>query len=61
MVEELEHPIAGKIKALGIPIKLSKNPGQIRNAAPLLGQHTEEILKELGLEKSDQSYKELNI
>lgn len=50
MVEEVEHPVAGKIKALGIPVKLSKTPGRIQKAAPVLGQHNEEILAELGLE-----------
>ncbi|MFD1706258.1 CaiB/BaiF CoA transferase family protein [Siminovitchia sediminis] len=50
MVEEVEHPVAGKIKALGIPVKLSKTPGKINKAAPVLGEHNEEILAELGLE-----------
>jgi crotonobetainyl-CoA:carnitine CoA-transferase CaiB-like acyl-CoA transferase len=48
MVEEIEHPKAGKIKVLGIPIKLSRTPGNIREPAPSLGQHTREILKSLG-------------
>jgi len=48
MVEEIEHPKAGKIKVLGIPIKLSRTPGSIREPAPSLGQHTREILKSLG-------------
>lgn len=50
MIEEIEHPVAGRIKALGIPVKLSKTPGKIQKAAPILGQHNEEILAELGLE-----------
>jgi crotonobetainyl-CoA:carnitine CoA-transferase CaiB-like acyl-CoA transferase len=48
MVEEVEHPKLGKVKQMGIPIKLSHTPGQIRNFAPLLGQHSSEIFKELG-------------
>ncbi|AYO31405.1 CoA transferase [Biomaibacter acetigenes] len=44
MLVELEHPVAGKMKVPGIPIKFSETPGQIENPAPLLGQHTEEIL-----------------
>jgi len=52
MIEEIDHPVAGKIKALGIPVKLSKTPGKIKKAAPVLGEHTEEILTELGLELS---------
>ncbi|MBP1933871.1 CaiB/BaiF CoA transferase family protein [Ammoniphilus resinae] len=46
MVQEFEHPRAGKMKTLGIPAKLSKTPGQIRMAAPMLGQHAEKILSE---------------
>jgi crotonobetainyl-CoA:carnitine CoA-transferase CaiB-like acyl-CoA transferase len=46
MVEEFEHPVAGRMKTLGIPAKLSKTPGQIRTPAPLYGQHTEEVLKQ---------------
>lgn len=48
MVVEMEHPVEGKIPGLGIPVKLSDTPGKIRHAAPLLGQHTEEILEGLG-------------
>ena len=48
MVIEVEHPQAGPLKQIGIPIKLSETPGEIRDPAPSLGQHTEEILKALG-------------
>jgi crotonobetainyl-CoA:carnitine CoA-transferase CaiB-like acyl-CoA transferase len=44
----LEHPVEGTIRALGIPVKLSDTPGAIRRPAPLLGQHTEEVLREAG-------------
>jgi formyl-CoA transferase len=47
MVVEMEHPEAGTVFGLGIPIKLSATPGTIRRPAPLLGQHTSEILAEL--------------
>lgn len=47
MVVEIEHPTAGHLKMPGVPIKLSDTPGSVRTPAPLLGQHTEEILKEL--------------
>jgi crotonobetainyl-CoA:carnitine CoA-transferase CaiB-like acyl-CoA transferase len=43
----MEHPEAGTVYGLGIPIKLSGTPGSIRRPAPLLGQHTDEILAEL--------------
>ncbi len=49
MVVELDHPVAGKLKVLGSPLKLSDNPVSIRRAPPVLGQHTDEILAELGL------------
>jgi crotonobetainyl-CoA:carnitine CoA-transferase CaiB-like acyl-CoA transferase len=48
MMVEMEHPVEGTVRGLGIPFKLSETPGQIRRAAPLLGEHTEEILSELG-------------
>jgi formyl-CoA transferase len=48
MEVELEHPVEGTIRALGIPVKLSDTPGTIRRAAPLLGEHTEQVLREAG-------------
>jgi CoA:oxalate CoA-transferase len=47
MLLETEHPIAGLMKIAGIPAKLSRTPGRIETAAPLLGEHTDEIMKEL--------------
>jgi len=47
MLIEIEHPIAGKIKIPGNPVKLSETPCEIKKPAPLLGQHNEEVLKEL--------------
>ena len=48
MVVEVEHPKAGRTKALGHPVKFSDTPGKVVRAAPLLGQHTREVLAELG-------------
>ncbi len=48
MVVEVEHPIIGRMKTLGVPVKLSETPGAVTRAAPTLGQHTDEILAELG-------------
>jgi crotonobetainyl-CoA:carnitine CoA-transferase CaiB-like acyl-CoA transferase len=53
MVVELEHPVAGKIRNIGIPVKLSLTPGEIRCPAPLLGQHTDEVLLWLGLDTTE--------
>ncbi|MBF8984212.1 CoA transferase [Lutibacter sp. B2] len=47
MIVEMKHPVAGTLKIPGIPIKLSATPGDIRMPAPILGEHTDEILKEL--------------
>ena len=51
MLEEMDHPLCGKIKTIGIPTKLSRTPGSVRTPPPLKGEHTDEVLKELGLSK----------
>jgi crotonobetainyl-CoA:carnitine CoA-transferase CaiB-like acyl-CoA transferase len=48
MVVELEHPQAGLTRALGCPIHFSRTPAQVTRPAPLLGQHTRELLHEHG-------------
>jgi crotonobetainyl-CoA:carnitine CoA-transferase CaiB-like acyl-CoA transferase len=48
MVVEQEHRQAGRIKVIGVPVKLSGTPGDVGPAAPLLGEHTEEVLHWLG-------------
>src|SRR5579875_1910615 len=53
MVVTMEHPAEGEIHGLGIPVKMSGTPGRIRRPAPLLGQHTDEILGELGYSASE--------
>ncbi|MFZ5967563.1 MAG: CaiB/BaiF CoA transferase family protein [Bacillota bacterium] len=47
MITEIEHPVAGKLKMPGVPIKMSETQGSVRRPAPLLGQHTEEILQQM--------------
>jgi crotonobetainyl-CoA:carnitine CoA-transferase CaiB-like acyl-CoA transferase len=48
MIIETDHPVAGRVKAIGLPVKFSETPGCIDRPAPLLGQHGREILAELG-------------
>ena len=49
MLPEVEHPGSQRpVAVAGIPVKLSQTPGQVRHRAPLLGEHTREILSELG-------------
>ncbi|MCK8058553.1 MULTISPECIES: CaiB/BaiF CoA-transferase family protein [unclassified Fusibacter] len=47
MLVDIMHPVAGMTQIPGIPIKLSTTPGKITRPAPLLGEHTEEVLKEM--------------
>ncbi len=53
MVVTQEHPVAGPIKVIGIPIKLEKTPGSIRTPAPQLGEQTEEVLLKVGYTPQD--------
>ncbi|HZO73526.1 MAG TPA: CoA transferase [Ktedonobacteraceae bacterium] len=45
---EFEHPVAGRIHAIGFPVKYSSTPPQLYRPAPILGQHTTAILESLG-------------
>lgn len=47
MIVSVDHPKVGEVKMPGVPIKMSETQGKVRFAPPVLGQHTEEILKEL--------------
>ena len=53
MTVPLEHPVAGVINNLGIPVKMSATPGQLRMPAPTLGQHTEDVLRRFGVPEEE--------
>jgi crotonobetainyl-CoA:carnitine CoA-transferase CaiB-like acyl-CoA transferase len=62
MVVEVDHPVIGKMKTLGVPVKLSETPGSVNIPAPLLGQHTRDILLELDYsEEQIRSFSESNV
>jgi len=47
-IVELQHSVAGQVKSMGNPIRLSETPVSYRLAPPTLGQHTDGVLTELG-------------
>ena len=53
MAVELQHPKAGGIRNIGVAVKLSDTPGSVRTPAPLLGQHTDDVLTEFGYTDAD--------
>jgi len=53
MVVEIKHSVAGPIKLVGIPIKLSLTPGEVASPPPVLGEHTIEILNDLGFTQQE--------
>jgi crotonobetainyl-CoA:carnitine CoA-transferase CaiB-like acyl-CoA transferase len=53
MVVEVEHPTHGRVKQFGVALKMSETPGSIRRAAPSPGEHTEDVLKDLGYAAAD--------
>ncbi|GFN22272.1 CaiB/BaiF CoA transferase family protein [Thermanaeromonas sp. C210] len=53
MIVPVEHPVAGPVWMAGTPFKLSRTPGAIVRPAPTLGQHTYEVLQEIGYSEAE--------
>jgi crotonobetainyl-CoA:carnitine CoA-transferase CaiB-like acyl-CoA transferase len=53
MVVEVPHASLGQVKTLGLPVKFSQTPGRVRSGAPLFGEHSRQILGELGFSEND--------
>ncbi len=52
MLIEFDHPTVGRMRQVGFPFKLDRTPAELRYPPPLLGQHTAEVLAEVGLTRS---------
>jgi crotonobetainyl-CoA:carnitine CoA-transferase CaiB-like acyl-CoA transferase len=53
MLVEQEHPRAGRFRTLDTPVRFSHTPGTLRTAAPALGEHTDAVLAEAGLDPAE--------
>ena len=55
MTPTVQHPVAGAIRVLGVPVQLSDTPGCIGSASPLLGADTDAVLKGIGRRLTPES------
>ena len=53
-IVNMDHPRAGKVRVVGVPIRLSQTPGSVRTPSPSLGEHTDTVLRDiLGMTPED--------
>jgi alpha-methylacyl-CoA racemase len=50
---ELEQPELGTVRQLGVPVKMSRTPGDPSRPAPAFGEHTDEVLREVGYSEEE--------
>ena len=55
LLVELAHPQIGSFRTTGLPVKLAATPGRIVQRPPLLGEHTDEVLAECGVDEADRA------
>ncbi len=53
MAPHVDHPIAGRMQTIGLPVKFSETPGKVMHAAPIFGQHTRDVLADAGYSASE--------
>jgi crotonobetainyl-CoA:carnitine CoA-transferase CaiB-like acyl-CoA transferase len=53
LIEEVDHPLAGRIRHVRPAARFDRTPARVRGFAPALGQHTDEVLAEIGLDASE--------
>jgi crotonobetainyl-CoA:carnitine CoA-transferase CaiB-like acyl-CoA transferase len=52
-VQEVEHPVAGRVRLLRFPLELSTGRADVRRPAPMPGEHADEVLREAGLSEDE--------
>ncbi|WP_299614988.1 CoA transferase [uncultured Tateyamaria sp.] len=53
MIVDVDHPTAGRVKTIGHPVKYSRTPASVDQAAPVLGQHSREVLAQVGYDSAE--------